>query len=176
MSYTFYDATVPLLQASLTALTGILKKIEAHATAQSIPLTDVANWRLAEDMLPLTFQVHIVTDTTMKLVARVQGEEPVQWSKDDLATLEACHARIAEAQKWVDKADKATFEKNPDTEVTMALPQKSVTLPAKGYAEGYSLPNIFFHLNMAYAIGRNKGVQLGKMDYLVPFIGKWVGM
>lgn len=176
MTYTFYDATVPLLQASLTALTGILKKIEAHATAQSIPLADVANWRLAEDMLPLTFQVHIVTDSTMKLVARVHGEEPVEWSKDDLTTLEACHTRIAEAQKWVDKADKAAFEKNPEMQVTMVTRMGPATLPAKGYAEGYSLPNIFFHLNMVYALGRSKGVELGKMDYLVPFIGKWIGM
>ncbi len=33
----------------------------------------------------------------------------------------------------------------------------------------YAVPNFFFHVNMAYAILRSKGVPLGKNDYLDAF-------
>lgn len=35
-------------------------------------------------------------------------------------------------------------------------------------------PNLFFHLVTAYNILRSKGVPLGKMDYLDPFVGDFI--
>ena len=35
---------------------------------------------------------------------------------------------------------------------------------------GYSLPNLFFHLSTAYDILRNKGLKIGKRDFIGPFI------
>ncbi|PKS04932.1 hypothetical protein jhhlp_008298 [Lomentospora prolificans] len=177
MPYSLADATLPVLKAALATLSNIIKKLEAHATANSIPLTDLPNWKLADDMLPLSFQVFMVCDAASKFVSRASGEEPASFNRDTLTSLEACHTLIADAQKIVDKAEAATIEKNTDVDVTINLgPEKTATMPSRGYAEGYTLPNVFFHLNMAYAIGRSKGVQLGKMDYLTPFIGKWIGM
>lgn len=36
------------------------------------------------------------------------------------------------------------------------------------------LPNLFFHVSTTYAILRMKGVPLGKMDYLTPFMGPYI--
>ncbi len=43
-------------------------------------------------------------------------------------------------------------------------------LPAKAYIFNYALPNFFFHVQTTYAILRNKGVPLGKQDYLSSFM------
>lgn len=41
---------------------------------------------------------------------------------------------------------------------------------AKALCEGLTNPNLFFHLVTAYDILRSKGVPLGKMDYITPFL------
>ncbi len=44
-------------------------------------------------------------------------------------------------------------------------------LTAQASALNQGLPNFFFHLNIAYAILRSKGVPLGKRDYIGSFLG-----
>ena len=36
----------------------------------------------------------------------------------------------------------------------------------EGYLTSFALPNFYFHVSMAYAILRQRGVPLGKKDYL----------
>jgi uncharacterized protein len=43
-------------------------------------------------------------------------------------------------------------------------------LTGKDFVLTYVLPNLFFHLQSAYAILRMSGVLLGKADYLGPFM------
>lgn len=175
MPYTFYDGSVGPTKASLTSLTALLKKGEAYAAEKSIPESEVLAWTLAPDMLPLAFQVQMVCDVAMKLVARVHDETPVDWSHNDLKTFADLYARIAEAEKWIAKADKDTFEKRVDEIVKLQLgPEITKEVPAKGWFALYGLPNVFFHLTAAYSILRNKGVQLGKMDFIAPFTTGWV--
>lgn len=45
-------------------------------------------------------------------------------------------------------------------------------LSAKSLCDGYSTPNLYFHLVTAYDILRKEGVPLGKMDYMSPFLMK----
>ena len=37
------------------------------------------------------------------------------------------------------------------------------------------MPNIYFHLSIAYAILRAEGVQIGKWDYIQPFMQYQLG-
>jgi hypothetical protein len=47
-------------------------------------------------------------------------------------------------------------------------------LPGKAFAMGAAVPNINFHLSMAYAILRKEGVPLGKKDFIMPFVGEYI--
>ena len=38
------------------------------------------------------------------------------------------------------------------------------------FVNGMAIPNIFFHLTIAYAILRKEGVPLGKRDYIISFV------
>ncbi|KAF3347341.1 hypothetical protein VdG2_04620 [Verticillium dahliae VDG2] len=137
MSYTLYDGSVTHALAAVRACQALILKAEAHATATSTPIDQLLDARLAPDMLPLTFQVHMITDTAQKLVARL-------------------HNRT-------------------DATVTFGMgPGKSAELKAKDYAAGYVVPNVFFHTAMLYSILRKEGVAIGKMDYLTPFIGRYL--
>ncbi|UNI17546.1 hypothetical protein JDV02_003879 [Purpureocillium takamizusanense] len=169
MSYSLYDASVVLARDALASLTSVLKKGEAHAAADSLPEA-----RLYPDMLPLAFQVYMMTDTASKMCARLSGEEPAVL-ENNLKTFADFHARIAQVEAIVAKADQATVNARAAEVVTIGLgPGKSAPMACSAYVNGYALPNIFFHLTTAYGILRKEGVPLGKTDYLVAFVGKHV--
>lgn len=39
-------------------------------------------------------------------------------------------------------------------------------LTAEGYARDWALPQVYFHVMIAYAILRSRGMDLGKADYV----------
>ncbi|RFU78246.1 helix-turn-helix domain-containing [Trichoderma arundinaceum] len=169
MSYSLYDATVPLAKSALKALTNILKTGEAVPESANLLAA-----RLAPDMLPLTFQVKSVTDISTKIVARLHGIEPHVW-EGDINTFADCYARIAKAEEILATADKDLINQRQSEIVTLGMGSKGTfQMPGANYANGYVLPNLFFHLTTAYNILRKEGVPLGKTSYLESFIGQYL--
>jgi len=173
--YTLYDASVGLMKPGVESLKAILKKAESTASAKGTDMDALLTSRLHEDMLPLSFQVHVVTDTVQKTMARCNGKEPESWSYDDIKTLDQCYARIEKALELINGASKDAIDAGAETMVPCGMgPGKTIQIAAKNYVNGYALPNFFFHLSTAYAILRSKGIELGKSDYLGPFIGPYM--
>ena len=169
MSYSLYDATIPLAQNALKALTNILKLGEAAPNGASL-----LSARIHPDMLPLTFQVKMVTDTTTKLAARLTGTEPHAW-EGEIETYADCYARIAKAEEILATADKDVINKRQNELVTLGMGSAGTfEMPGAHYLNGYALPNVFFHLSTAYNIMRKEGVPLGKQAYLESFIGQYL--
>ncbi|PNY25839.1 Uncharacterized protein TCAP_04200 [Tolypocladium capitatum] len=169
MSYSFYDGSILLTQNALKCLSDILKKGEATPNAASLPEAS-----LHPDMKPLSFQVHIVTDVAQKIHARLTGNEPATL-ENNLKTFADFRARIEQIEQQLAGADKDTINRHAGEIVPLGLGGgKTVDMSGAAYVSGYGVPNIFFHLSMAYGIMRKEGVPLGKMDYLVPFIGQYI--
>ncbi|GJC85456.1 hypothetical protein ColLi_08294 [Colletotrichum liriopes] len=175
MTYTLHDATVPLLLAGLNTLLNLLTKAEAHAAEKSFDAAQVLGWKLAEDMLPFAVQYFIATDSALKIVARVQGTEPEVLGKE-FAGLADLRERVEHAISRVKAADPATFEARTDALVPLGLGfgKGEMQIRARDYVVAYGMPNFFFHVQTAYSILRAKGVQLGKADYLDPFMAPFV--
>ncbi|KIL90030.1 hypothetical protein FAVG1_06768 [Fusarium avenaceum] len=168
MSYSLYDAAILHSKDALNSLSSILKKAESHANAASFTTA-----KLAEDMLDLSFQVHFTTDTAQKIAARLTGSEPLTLAREDCNSFESYQARIAQVLEVLNKVDRELVEKRIDEVVTIGLgPGKSADMKCRDFAQGYAIPNVFFHLTTAYAILRKEGVDLGKMDFLTPFVGQ----
>jgi uncharacterized protein len=51
-------------------------------------------------------------------------------------------------------------------DVTFKLGDRALPFTAEGFLMSFSLPNFFFHATTAYDILRNKGVPLGKRDFI----------
>ena len=170
MSFTIYNASIGFAKDALNSLSSILTKAASHPNASSFPSA-----RLYEDMLPLSFQVYTVTDTASKIAARTTGVEPPKLERD-LDTFDKMHARIEQVREILNKVERETVEKRAAETVTLGLgPGKNVQIKSEEYVQGYGQPNMFFHLNMAYAILRNQGVPLGKNDYLGSFLEQYTG-
>ncbi|KAL2024874.1 hypothetical protein VTK56DRAFT_3573 [Thermocarpiscus australiensis] len=164
-----YDVAIGLSQNALQTLLHILKKAQRHPDAASFPET-----RLREDMRPLIFQVQVVTYIAMNAVERLanrDGKAPVAVFAGDEKTMDELIARVEKALALLATAEPKDLEGAEDkTQEVHYGTEWTAPASTKQYVLGFEIPNLFFHLNMAYAILRMKGVDLGKGDYLHPFI------
>ena len=90
MSFSTYEATAPILLRSLHKLSALLDK----GAASGVPEADLLAARIAPDMLPLTKQIQIISDTAKGAVARLTGVDAPSMP-DTEACLVDLKARIA---------------------------------------------------------------------------------
>lgn len=164
MTFTLYDATVVHAQTALRAMDHIITEGEKHPNSASFPQA-----RLYEDMKPLAFQVSAASFFTERVLARLTGEEPAEF-KGEVASFADMHARIAHTQEALAKADKDTVNRKGEEVQTTDLPNIGVVdINGGAFAMGAVMPNLVFHVSIAYAILRKEGVPLGKLDFITEF-------
>lgn len=156
---------VPAFTHSLTALSKILDKAEAHAEAKKIKPEVIPQLRLVADMLPLWRQVTIACDHAKGASARLAGVE-VPGMADTETTLAELRERIARTVAFIATIDPAAFDQADGRTITVKAGPRELTFPAAQYYLSYALPNFFFHMTTAYAILRSNGVEIGKTDFL----------
>ena len=165
MSFTMYQAVVPGFVQTMTALSKILDKAEADATARKIDPTVLLNYRLAPDMFPLVRQVQSVSDVAKGAVARLAGVEIPKY-EDTEKTIPELKARLAKTIAFVQSIKPAAFDGSESRDVTIAIGGKPTTVKGQDYFVGNVLPNFYFHATATHAILRHCGVAIGKRDFL----------
>ena len=104
MSFSMSQASLPAVETSLNALSGVLDKGAAFAAAKKIDPSVLLTSRLAPDMFALTRQVQVATDLAKNGVARLAGVEPPRF-EDNETTIEQLKARIAKALAFIKTVD-----------------------------------------------------------------------
>ena len=159
MSYSIYDASIPPVIHMLGSLSSILSKGEAHGGI------DPNEARLAPDMLPLKNQVFIAADIAKGCGSRLSGIEAPKY-EDVETTFPELKARIAKTIEFLKGLDKNAFDGSENKEIVLKFPNNTFEFNGADYVGKFVLPNVYFHITTAYGILRNKGVSLGKSDYL----------
>lgn len=167
MATELYDLSVPVLIRGLHNLSAILGKAATHADANGIDPATFTQARLAEDMAPLTSQVQFASDTAKGAAIRVGGMEPVPMA-DTETSFPELQDRIARTIAFLESVPREKIDGREDAEVIFQTPTASLTFTGRNYILGFALPNFFFHVTTAYAVLRQAGVPLGKLDYLGP--------
>ena len=156
---------VVMYRRALDTASHLLAKGVAHAKDQGIAEQDILEWRLVDDMNPLAFQLAVVTNYAQGWPARAAGvtvPEAVTGSELDIAGFEAA---LANAKAFLDTLTPEQFAGRDDTPLTFKITDgMEPTLLVGQWITGFATVNITFHLSMAYAILRAKGVPLGKVD------------
>ncbi|MEA2977244.1 MAG: uncharacterized protein QOF19_2764 [Alphaproteobacteria bacterium] len=166
MPLSMSQACLPALEIGLNALSAVLDKAEAHATAKKIDPSVLLNSRLAPDMFALTRQVQIATDLAKNGASRLAGVEPPRY-EDTETTIEQLKARLQKTVAHLKSLDTKQIDASADREITFPLgPTRKGQMQGTDYLNHFLLPNVYFHLTAAYAILRHCGVELGKEDFL----------
>ncbi|KWB20844.1 hypothetical protein WL32_17090 [Burkholderia cepacia] len=142
-----------------------LNKAERFATAKKFDVAVLLSTRLAPDMGGLLYQIQSACDYLKGGAAWLSGQEPPQ-HEDNEQTLDEARARL---RKTIDFAVSVTAAQYADAASRIV---KVSWVPGKLTGENYLLqiviPNIYFHVSMAYAILRANGVDLVKKDFIGP--------
>lgn len=166
MGTSLYDLTVPLYARTLRNLSAILDKGEAFAAQQGIDPADLLATRLVEDMAALPAQVQRACDTAKGTVVRVGGVENVVFPDEETSFAEL-KARIAGVIAFIEATPRVAMEGQEEKAVSLDLPNgQSIPFTGRSFVLNFAIPNFFFHVTMAYALLRHRGVPVGKLDYL----------
>jgi hypothetical protein len=166
MSFTMSQASLPVFEIVLDALSGLLDKAEAFATAKKIDPAVLLNWRLAPDMFPLVRQVQIVADQAKNGAARLADVSPPRF-EDTETTIAELKGRITKTAALIRTFDASAIDAAAERDITFPLGSVNKGhMKGADYLNHFVLPNLYFHLTTAYAILRGCGVEVGKIDYL----------
>jgi hypothetical protein len=165
MSYTIYDASVPVMSRSLTNLSKILDKAVAQAKTEDKPLADLLDAKLAPDMRPFPFQIQSASDAAKGCAARLAGIEAPSMP-DTETTFPELSARLKKTIDFLNTIKPEQLKGAEDREIVLKFPNGEFKFTGRDFVAGFALPNFFFHVTTAYALLRHKGIAIGKMDFL----------
>ena len=165
MSVSMYSASVPVFVRMLNNVAAWLEKAEAHAEAKKFDAANFLTLRLSPDMLPLTKQVQIASDTAKGCAARLAGVEIPKWDDTEIS-LADLRARVGKTIDYVQSVPQAQIDAGADREIVLALRTGEMKFTGQRFLEHRALPNFYFHVTTIYALLRQAGVELGKADYL----------
>lgn len=166
MAISLYDVSVTNFLQVLGAVDGFLAKARTHFESHAIPLQDIVETRVAEDMLPFAFQIvsvaHHSAGALKGAAAGVFGP-PGPVGPLDYDGLQALvKSAIADLKALTPEAVNALEGKD----MVFKIGERAMPFTVEGFLQSFSMSNLQFHAATAYGILRGRGVPLGKRDYL----------
>jgi len=141
----------------------LISKVKVLAEREGISEDEVLDWRLAPDMYPLRSQLQFVADLAWSWSTRAVGLEVPSASEVQGGTTEL-RELVASVRKCLTSMTIEQFEGRDGMEFTVNLGIIEPTMPLGRWVLGFANTNILFHLSIAYAILRSRGVTVGKAD------------
>ena len=166
MSVSLYDALVPSYLQILRGAAAWLDKGADFARTNGKSEADMMDGRLAPDMLPFNRQVR---GFAMHAQGGIEGAVSGVFSPDRSpvpTTFVGLKERLAEATAFLETLDPQALEDLIGKPMTIDLGETKMAFTVDDFLFSFSQPNFYFHATTAYAILRNMGADLGKMDYL----------
>jgi uncharacterized protein len=165
MTFSIYQASVPVYTRRLEALSAILDKAATYASQRKIDPTTLIQARLYPDMFSLARQVQIACGHAMRGAARLSGAEPISLG-DKADTFDDLKALIAKTLAFLKSVDAEKMEGMEDREITFPVGDSKKTLKGSDYLLHFSMPHFYFHVTTAYDILRHNGLEVGKADFM----------
>ncbi len=166
MPQSMSQASLPVFEINLNALSAMLDKAEAYAASKKIDPTVLLHSRLSPDMFDFTRQIQVATDQARRGAARLAGVEPPS-VEDKETTIAQLKDRLAKTVAYLKTLDPKKIDAAADREITFPLgPTNKGHMKGDDYLNHFVLPNFYFHCTAAYAILRHCGVDIGKRDFM----------
>src|SRR5918993_704642 len=154
MQITVYATARTSAVRALATLGTLLDKAVASAEARGFDPAVLLASRLAPDMFPLMRQVQIACDFCKGPMARLAGIENPKF-EDTEATVSDLKARIARTLEFVNSVPEASFAGADSRDIVIQAGSHTLEFKGQPYLVGFALPNLYFHMSMAYAILRH---------------------
>jgi hypothetical protein len=166
MPISLHDAFVPSCRQLLGAGQALLAKAEAWCGEAGHAPESLIGHGLAPDMRPLSFQAAQMAHHSK---GAIEGLRAGGFSPDltppptDFAGLKA---KLADADAFLADLDPAELDGRVGRDMQFAFGAVKMPFTAENFLLSFSQPNFYFHATALYAVLRNRGLPIGKRDYL----------
>jgi len=159
-----FQQTPKMMIKSLKTTLNLLDILEVFIQDNGKSEKELLSAKLSEDMFPFVKQIQMISDNAKGLVSRITNS-PAPKYEDYETTIIELKERINLTIEYVNSIPLENFSESINHKITLPfIPGKYQT--ALDYVTDYGLPNLYFHVVVAYSILRNSGVKLKKMDYI----------
>lgn len=166
MTLSLHELAIDTFVHMLGDLTHVLDKAARHAEARKIPVDDLARFRLAPDMFPLSTQVYLACHHAKDGPARLLGQEPPALERGLQETFEQSVARLKTTLDHLRGIPRGALDAGAQRKITIEInPERVFDLTGFQLIRDWTLPHFYFHVVTAYDIVRAAGVEIGKRDY-----------
>jgi hypothetical protein len=162
MPLSLHAAFVPSCRQIIGGCLNVLAKAEAAG------IGDLAEAKLAPDMFPLAFQVQSVAAHSAGAIAAVRAGQfspggGLPMPSPDYASFSGM---LKDADAALAAVTEAELEGFIGGTTEFVFRDRRMPFKSEDFLLSFSQPNFYFHASMVYAIFRNKGLALGKMDFM----------
>lgn len=168
MSIVLYDITIPPLLRGFRTLSCYIDAAEAFAKANHLSDGDLLDLRLAHDMMSFGAQIQRASDSAKAALWRLTGVKMPAFA-DTETTFEQLRHRISATVALIEQADRAALDASMDSTIEIKYGGASPRFSGLTYVTNFMLPNFLFHVTTAHGILRQRGLEIGKRDYLGDF-------
>jgi hypothetical protein len=166
-----YAQIIAQCARSLKTIETLLDKAEQQAADKGFDVAVLLTGRLAPDMKDLIYQVQSACDYVKAAAAWLSGQRPPR-HEDNERTVGELRARVRRTVAFVESVTAAQYAGASERKVGLSWAPPGKVLGGEDYLLQMTVPNTYFHIAMVYAILRQGGADVGKMDFLSPI--DWV--
>ncbi|MGF6758203.1 DUF1993 domain-containing protein [Paraburkholderia sp. GAS42] len=160
-----YAQAIAQCVQAVRAMETYLDKAERFANAKEFDVAILLSTRLAPDMRGLLYQIQSACDYLKGGAAWLSGQQPPR-HEDNEQTLDEARTRIRKTVDFVESVSVDRYAEAANQIVKVSWVQGKLT--GENYLLQIVIPNVYFHVAMAYAILRTNGIDVGKMDFIGP--------
>lgn len=166
MPVSLYTASVGHFLQIVPPIAALIDKAEAHCAETGTAHDALASACLAEDMWPFAKQVAMVAAHSGGAIEGIRKGEFGPDLSPPPATFAEMRDRLAQAQDVLAGTSEAELEGLMGRDMCFKFGDFRRDFTVEDFLLTFSVPNFYFHATTAYAVLRNQGVKVGKMDFL----------
>ncbi len=166
MTISLYDAIIPSQLQIIAAVRALVDKAKAHCEDSGTAAEDIIGARLIEDMQPFSYQVKCCREHSLGAIEAVRegvftpslAAPPDSW--------EGLYEKLDEAKAGLEAVSVEEMDDFVGKPMEFRFKETVMPFLAEHFLFSFAQPNFYFHATTAYDLLRERGFQIGKMDFV----------
>ncbi len=166
MTISLYDAVIPSQLQIIAAVRKLVDKAKAHCEESGTAPEEIIGARLIEDMLPFSYQVKCCREHSLGAIEAVREgvftpsltAPPNDW--------EGLYEKLDEAKAGLEAVSEAEMAGFVGQDMEFRFKDMVMPFTAGNFLLSFAQPNFYFHATTAYDLLRERGLKIGKSDFM----------
>lgn len=161
-----YDAVVPSQLQIIAAVRALVDKARTHCEETGTAREEIIGARLIGDMQPFSYQVKCCREHSLGAIDAVKEGVYTPSLVAPADNWEGLYEYLDEAKAGMEAIsieEMASFVGKP---MEFRFKQTVMPFTAENFLLSFAQPNFYFHATTAYDLLRERGFEIGKMDFV----------